>query len=347
MSIKPKLLDLFSGAGGMSLGFTQAGFEVLAAVDNWRDALGTFALNDPNAKVFLTDMSDLQSARELFQSLPDVDVVIGGPPCQGFSIAGKRDPLDPRNMLYKSFVDAIRVKRPKAFVMENVPTIASPTNAELFAEIIEDFKSLGYLVEARVLRASEYYVPQNRRRMFIVGTRSDIPAVFEFPKQSEVVNTTSDAISDLPDSSIDDGSPYPTPPLTQLQMILRKGSDYLYNHQVTEHSIATRSVISLVPDGGNYKDLPASLQGIRNVNIAWTRFSSDKPSNTIDTGHRHHFHYKYNRVPTVREAARLQSFPDSYIFLGSKTSQMKQVGNAVPPMLAKLIAENLYKVAAR
>ncbi len=347
MSAKPKLLDLFSGAGGMSLGFAQAGFEVVAAVDNWRDALGTFALNEPSAKVFLTDMSDQRIARELFNSLPDVDVVIGGPPCQGFSIAGKRDPFDPRNMLYKSFVEAIKIKKPKAFVMENVPTIASPTNAELFAEIIQDFKNLGYAVQARVLRASEYAVPQNRRRMFIVGTRSDISEFFEFPEKTTVVHTTSDAISDLPDLSVDDGSPYPTEPLTDLQNSLRSGSKYLYNHQITEHSPATKSVISLVPDGGNYKDLPNSLQGIRNVNIAWTRFASDKPSNTIDTGHRHHFHYTYNRVPTVREAARLQSFPDTYIFLGSKTSQMKQVGNAVPPMLAKLIAENLYKVVSR
>lgn len=338
---KLKVLDLFSGAGGMSLGFSEAGFNISAALDHWRDALNTFRLNKRETETLLIDMSDEVATQHALKSLGEFDVIIGGPPCQGFSIAGKRDPQDPRNKLYKSFIAAIKEKKPKAFVMENVPTIASKTNAELYSEILADLEGLGYRTQSRVLLASDYGVPQNRKRMFIVGIRHDISNQFEFPSPMADKYTTRDAISDLPEFSLDDGSPYPSLPQSHLQEELRNKSTELFNHQVTEHSSATKSVISKVPDGGNFKDLPAELQGIRNVNIAWTRFASDKPALTIDTGHRHHFHYKFNRVPTVREAARLQSFPDTYIFLGSKTSQMKQVGNAVPPRLAFAIASAL------
>ena len=128
--------------------------------------------------------------------------------------------------------------------------------------------------------------------------------------------------------------------------MIRKGSKSIFNHEITNHSEQTVEIISLVPDGGNYKNLPEHLHKTRNVNIAWTRLNSQKPSFTIDTGHRHHFHYKYNRVPTVRESARIQSFPDTFIFLGSKTSQYKQVGNAVPPLLAKKLTFSLLSLAS-
>jgi len=132
--------------------------------------------------------------------------------------------------------------------------------------------------------------------------------------------------------------------LSQYQAKMRGKTSRIFNHEITNHDKKTVETIALVPDGGNYKDLPAHLRNTRRVNIAWTRYSSDKPSLTIDTGHRHHFHYKYNRIPTVRESARLQSFPDDFIFMGSKTSQYKQVGNAVPPIMAEQIAKALAKV---
>ena len=125
---------------------------------------------------------------------------------------------------------------------------------------------------------------------------------------------------------------------------MRNKQGKVFNHQGVVHTEKTKSIIALVPDGGNYKDLPKNLQQTRKVHIAWTRFNSQKPSLTIDTGHNHHFHYKYNRIPTVRESARLQSFPDDFIFMGSKTSQYKQVGNAVPPIMAEQIAKALAKV---
>lgn len=153
--------------------------------------------------------------------------------------------------------------------------------------------------------------------------------------------STKEAISDLPELSVENGALYGVPPESEYQKRMRGKSSGIHNHVITNHKEKTIKIISLVPDGGNYKDLPIEYQSTRKVNIAWTRLNSTKPSFTIDTGHRHHFHYKYNRVPTVRESARIQSFPDDFIFLGSKTSQYKQVGNAVPPLLAKVIARSL------
>ncbi len=334
-----KILDLFSGAGGLSLGFEMAGFEVSCAVDSWADALTTLANNSPKTRVELIDLADLGEVSKLCNSLGKIDVVVGGPPCQGFSIAGKRDPDDPRNKLYLGFVETIRLLSPKAFVMENVPTISAPSNKLLFDEIVSDFEALGYIVVSKVLLASEYGVPQNRRRMFIVGVREG--AEFDFPASIPGLVTAEQAIGDLPENSLPDGVEHINGVSSEFQRWARASSNLVYNHQTTTHSEKTIEVIGLVPDGGNFKSLPPEFLGIRNVNIAWTRLDSRKPSFTIDTGHRHHFHYRFNRVPTARESARLQSFPDHYIFFGSKTSQLRQIGNAVPPLLALELAKSL------
>ena len=270
-----------------------------------------------------------------------VDVIIGGPPCQGFSIAGKRIVNDDRNKLYKGFVRMVEYFKPKAFVMENVPNILSIGDGAVRETIINDFKSLGYTVETKVLTASDYGVPQNRRRAVFVGlTKGNFD--FDIPMVAEKV-TTEEALSDLPEQSIEDGGKYSVESTSGYQKLMRINSIGVYNHEVTQHNEQTVRIISMVPDGGNYKDLPKEFQETRKVHIAWTRLNSKRPSITIDTGHRHHFHYKWNRVPTVRESARIQSFPDDFIFLCSKTSQYKQVGNAVPPLMAKAIAEQLKK----
>ena len=137
--------------------------------------------------------------------------------------------------------------------------------------------------------------------------------------------------------------PYSSKAKNDYQVRMRKGSKQLFNHWSVAHTEQTKSIIALVPDGGNYKDLPKRLQNTRRVNIAWTRMASYLPSFTIDAGHNHHFHYKANRVPTVRECARIQSFPDTFVFLGNKTSQYRQVGNAVPPLLAEVLAKRILK----
>lgn len=336
-------IDLFSGCGGLSLGFEMAGFKSLLAIDSWQDALNTYAYNRKSADTLCADLSMLNP--EVIKNnyhLSDLDLIIGGPPCQGFSIAGKRIVDDDRNTLYKSFVNFVRIFSPKAFVMENVPNILSIGNGVVKDAILRDFSSLGYAVSYKILTASDFGVPQNRRRVVFVGFKNATHFIFPDPTTSVRV-TSEEAISDLPEKSLIDGAKYVTPALSPYQELCRTDSNGVYNHNITVHTKRTQEIISMVPDGGNYKDLPQELWDTRKVHIAWTRLSSKKPSFTIDCGHNHHFHYRFNRVPTVRESARLQSFPDKFIFLGNKGSQLKQVGNAVPPLLAKQIAIQIKK----
>ena len=339
---KLTIIDLFSGCGGLSLGFEMAGFEIGLAIDNWEDALITYRKNHNGAKTLNADLLNLDPKEvEDKYGLHDISVIIGGPPCQGFSVAGKRIIDDDRNKLYKSFVRFVKHFQPKAFVMENVPNILSIGGGAVKDSIINDFSELGYSISYKVLTASDYGVPQNRRRAFFVGLRNK-EYLFPAPTTVERV-TTWEALSDLPENSIDDGSVYPSSPNSAYQKMMREGVKGLYNHQVTIHTPETKRIIAMVPDGGNYKSLPVELWNLRKVHIAWTRMNSQKPCFTIDTGHFHHFHYKFNRVPTVRESARIQSFPDKFVFIGGKGSQLRQVGNAVPPLMAKEIAEQLKK----
>ena len=335
-------IDLFSGCGGLSAGLSNSGVKTTTAVDNWADALETFEANHPESNVIEADLGQ-KELTALKGQLSDVDVVFGGPPCQGFSISGKRDPMDPRNQLYRGFLDVVADLRPKLFLMENVPNLASMDAGKLIEAIETDFEYLGYHLSRRILLASDFGVPQNRRRLFMIGTLSD--EEFVWPSEStpnvEDKVTCLDAIGDLPEYSLVEGSPYSADPASRYQKLMRLNSKGAHNHEITQHSEQTKRIIHLVPDGGNYKDLPEEFRGTRNVNIAWTRFSSSKPSPTIDTGHRHHFHFKYDRVPTVRESARLQSFSDKFVFKGSKTSQYKQVGNAVPPLLAEALGSSI------
>lgn len=340
---KPTVIDLFCGCGGLSYGFIEAGFDILLGIDNWKDAIETFNNTHKNAIGLVSDLFKT-SPKEIANStgIKNIDVIIGGPPCQGFSIAGKRIIDDERNKLYKSFVKFVEFYKPKVFMMENVPNIVSMGQGVVKESIINDFQKIGYNVVYKVLLASEYGVPQNRRRAIFIGTRNKKEFVFPSPTLKNAV-TTKEAISDLPEKSLKNGIAYQNEPKSDYQKQIRKNSSGIYNHEISNHSEQTTRIISLVPDGGNYKDLPIELQKTRNVNIAWTRFNSKKPGCTIDTGHRHHFHYKFNRVPTVRESARIQSFPDTFVFSGSKTSQYKQVGNAVPPILARELALEIKK----
>lgn len=334
-------IDLFCGCGGLSLGFEKAGINVLVGIDAWQDAITTFNYNHKNSKGICADLSTLEPS-EIEKELngKSVDLIIGGPPCQGFSVAGKRIVDDVRNKLYKNFVRFVEYYKPKAFMMENVPNILSIGGGIVGDSIVKDFSDLGYKVVYKVLTASNYGTPQNRRRAVFVGFKDG--KEFIFPQQTvEQLVTSYEALSDLPENSLEDGSDYPMTTNCDYQKLMRCNSSKIYNHQITEHSDKTKEIIALVPDGGNYKNLPPELQQTRKVHIAWTRLNSQKPSFTIDTGHRHHFHYKWNRIPTVRESARIQSFPDDFIFLGTKTSQYKQVGNAVPPLMAEAIAKKL------
>ena len=338
---KYTFIDLFSGCGGLSLGFEMSGFTGIFAIDNWKDALNTYAYNRTDANTLCGDLATLDpyKVKEEY-GISDIDVIIGGPPCQGFSVAGKRIIEDERNKLYKAFVNFVDCFHPHAFVMENVPNILSIGGGIVKDSIVKDFEQLGYKVSVQVITASDYGVPQNRRRAVFVGLADGRDFVFPARYMQDKI-TSFEALSDLTEESIPNGSPYPTEAKSDFQLYARKCSLGVYNHEITMHNEKTKEIIAMVPDGGNYKDLPNDLQQTRKVHIAWTRLCSTKPSITIDTGHRHHFHYKWNRIPTVSESARLQSFPDDFIFQCSKTSQYKQVGNAVPPLMAKAIAQQL------
>lgn len=340
------VIDLFCGAGGLSYGFESAGFNILLGIDNDDKALEVFEKNHKSAKSICGDITQI-CYEDIKKIIGDqrIDIIIGGPPCQGMSLSGPRKFDDPRNKLYLSYIRLVDEIRPRAFVIENVPGLVSLFGGKIKDSIIEKFSKMGYRVKYRILCAADYGVPQSRKRVIFVGTRENVD--YNYPQIQENEVTCEMALSDLPpleDELGEEISEYTCPPQNDYQALMRKNSDKVYNHVAAEHSEKVKKIISMVPDGCNYKSLPDEYKNTRNFHVAWTRFASNKPAPTIDTGHRHHFHYKYNRVPTVRECARLQSFPDDFIFLGNKTQQFRQVGNAVPPLMAQAIAAQIKKM---
>ena len=340
---KYNVIDLFSGAGGLSYGFERAGFNILLGIDNDAKALETFENNHHGAKSICGDITGITYEKDIKPLIGDVnvDVIVGGPPCQGMSLSGPRKFDDPRNKLYLSYIRLVEEIKPKAFVIENVPGLVSLFGGQIKDNIIRIFTDLGYDIQYKMMTASDYGVPQKRRRVVFVGTRQ---GHFEYPRVEDKQVSCEMALSDLPplvDVLGETVMSYETEPQNSYQCFMRERSEYVKNHIAANHSERVKTIISMVPAGGNYKDLPEEFRNSRNFHVAWTRFPDNKPAPTIDTGHRHHFHYKYNRVPTVRECARLQSFPDDFIFYGNKTQQFRQVGNAVPPIMAQRIAEQI------
>lgn len=340
------VLDLFCGAGGLSYGFEKAGFNVILGIDNDAAALKTFEANHSGAKSICGDITELNYDNDIKAVIGDtpIDVIIGGPPCQGFSLSGPRNFDDPRNKLYLSYIRLVDEIKPRAFVIENVPGLVALFGGEIKDNIIKRFSDMGYSVKYKILCADDYGVPQTRKRVVFVGVKEENR--FEYPSPLSYKVTCEMALSDLnplTDSLGEEEQEYYTEASNDFQKLMRKDSTSVFNHIAASHSEKVKKIISLVPDGCNYKSLPDEYRDSRNFHVAWTRFNSKKPAPTIDTGHRHHFHYKYNRVPTVRECARLQSFPDSFHFIGNKTEQFRQVGNAVPPLMAEAIADNLKK----
>ncbi|PRT36577.1 DNA cytosine methyltransferase [Bacillus wiedmannii] len=349
---KLNVLDLFCGCGGLSQGFLDAGYNVVLGVDFDQAALETYKYNHKESEALLADLSADSAMEEIANKIGDknIDVIIGGPPCQGFSLTGSRDINDTRNTLYLAVVKAVRKFKPKVFLIENVPGIATLYGGKVKQQIVNTFEDMGYNVSVspKPLLAADFGVPQMRKRMFFVGFQREL-GNFKFPNPTHDIGdyvTCEDAISDLPGREEDFGQEvdeYSMDPQSLYQEYMRASSEKLYNHVSTRHTDHVKWVISQVPEGGNHKDLPPGVGDSRKFNEAWTRYHSQKPSRTIDTGHRNHFHYKYNRVPTIRENARLQSFRDDFIFLGTKTQQNRQVGNAVPPLLSFHLAKAIQQ----
>lgn len=331
------IIDLFCGCGGLSKGFEMAGFNTVLAIDFWKDAVETFNNNHKNKVAICDDVSKISNDfLDDFTKKNKITGIVGGPPCQGYSTVGKRDINDDRNYLYLQYCRIVEKVKREFFVLENVKGLLTLNNGKFKEDIVERFTKLGYIVDYKILNSADYGVPQNRNRVFFVGIKNK---KFKFPKEKLKKVTTYEAISDL--TSYEDK--YTTSAQTSYQKNMRGNNKQLKNNEFTVHTEKTIDVISKIPDGGKITDLPKEFWEIRKYNKAFQRMNSKLQSNTIDTGHRNYFHYSENRIPTVRESARIQSFPDNFIFYGSRTSQYKQVGNAVPPLLANAIAIEIMK----
>ncbi|WP_142957086.1 DNA cytosine methyltransferase [Enterococcus faecalis] len=353
---KLNVVDLFSGAGGLSRGFMDAGFNVALGIDFDDAALKTFKENHGEAEIMKLDLFNHDNLQFITDYLHEknfsIDVLVGGPPCQGYSLAGPRNETDKRNSLYEAMVKLAQLTKPKAIVLENVPGLLKLFEGKAAQRIMDDFSDLGYKMQKQILFAPEFGVPQIRKRVFFVGV---LPEYGNFTYPTPILDkenfiTCEDAINDLPSLENDIGqeiSDYSSNPLSVYQEVMRKNSDILFNHVGTQHEQKTIELIAMVPEGKNFRALPAPYNTMFKYNEALTRYHSKKPSLTINTGHRSHFHYKWNRIPTVRESARLQSFPDDFIFYGNKSQQYKQVGNAVPPLLGKAIAQQIQNVLSK
>ncbi len=304
----PGVLDLFAGAGGISLGFSNAGYRVLCAVELVDVAAETHRHNFPDSKVFCGDIGDFEPLEHL--AAERVDVVIGGPPCQGFSVAGKRDPNDPRNRLFEQFVRVVRETQPDYFVMENVPGILTMSNGKVKDAILEAFEEAGYPnVSIAILEAAHYGVAQIRSRAIFIGNRHGLPNPFPAPLvTAEKFTPIELAIGDLP--------------------AWERNPEI--NHEWTQHSKKFTERIALVKAGESLYETFAD---------AYKRQYRGVPSMTVKENHGGtHIHPDLDRCISAREMARLQSFPDSFFFTGGMKKAMWQIGNAVPPKLAESIA---------
>lgn len=340
------MIDLFSGVGGLSLGFELAGFKAVLANEYDASIAESYVKNRPHVKMIVNDITQLPIQETFSEYCGKIDLIVGGPPCQGFSQKGQRKSInDERNFLFRYYYEVVALVKPKYFVMENVPNLLTTEDGYFKKEIESLFESIGYQIVADVLNASDFGVPQNRKRAVIIGRLGDYPLSMPKPKTKKV--TIWEAISDLAYLESGEGSEiqeYRYAPQSEYQRVLRDGSILLHNHVATKHSELALERLRLIPPNKGREVLPPEHLTKSIYSGTWSRMLKDDISVTIttrfDTPSSGRFTHPFlNRAITVREAARIQSFPDTFVFHGNKTSQMKQVGNAVPPLLAKAIAE--------
>lgn len=300
-------IDLFAGAGGMSLGLEMSGFRVVSAVEIVEIAAVTHARNFPNCHVHTVDIANFRPTE--VKTMPKIQLVVGGPPCQGFSVAGRRDPKDPRNRLFREFVRVVDEVRPDYFVMENVPGILTMSQGRVKDAILESFAEIGYPnTSIAVLEAASFGVAQIRARAIFIGNRHGMQNPFPAPELTE------DRYIPI-EAAIDD-----LPAWKRIPEI---------NHEWTKHSKKFEERISKVPPGGSLYETFVD---------AFKRQYKGLPSMTIKENHGGtHIHPSLNRCISAREMARLQSFPDDFIFDGTMKKAMWQIGNAVPPLMARAI----------
>lgn len=377
---QPTAVDLFSGAGGLSLGLVNAGFDVVYASDLDPACSLTHARNFPHVPFEQADIGRVAGADILARTglaCGELDLLIGGPPCQGFSIIGQRELWDPRNGLFRHFLRIAEELRPRCVVIENVPGLATLSGGAVLGEIGRAFSEAGYRVECAELLAAQYGVPQMRWRMFFIGWRDDVACAGGFPLPSHgrrgigelVPNRTiaredlagfvtiADAIGDLPAIAAGGlADQYDRSPETTYQKAMRAGSASLANHYAARLSAANLARISRLAPGEDWRNLPHDLlpPGMQRAHRKdhtrrYRRMTWDGVARSIITRFRdpksgEYTHPEQHRTISIREAARIQSFPDWFVFEGSYSQQYDQVGNAVPPLLGKAVGEELYAV---
>lgn len=347
---KPTAVDLFSGVGGLSLGFEKCGFNVVVANEFDSDIANAYKKNHAHTKMIVGDIRNIDFEEVFGVYKGNIDVVIGGPPCQGFSQKGQRRSIyDERNFLFEYYVKTVKTLQPKYFVMENVPNLLTTEQGFFREEIEAVFKSMEYSLTMGILNASDYGVPQNRKRAVIIGKKGGDSLSLPSPTNKKI--TIWDAISDLAYLESGEGEEeqnYLYDSQSDYQKEMRGNNKVLHNHVATKHSDLTLERLSMIPPNAGREVLPEEHLTKSIYSGTWTRMKKDEISVTIttrfDTPSSGKFTHPFlNRAITVREAARIQSFPDDFVFIGNKNSQMKQVGNAVPPILAFAIAEKIMQ----
>lgn len=358
-----KCVDLFCGAGGLSEGFRQAGFDILLAndFDTWCEA--TYKLNHPET-TFISGPIQNITAEQILASISlepgELDCIIGGPPCQAFSVYNhQRGMHDERSGLFREYLRLVAGIFPKYVVIENVPGMNSVEDGVAVKEIIQGLRTLGYAIEVALLKAEDYGVAQERRRLIFIGNRMDLEISFPKPTHGKgllpFVNVWS-AISDLPSLKNGEGHEvmsYTMPPRTDYQRKIREGSTMVFNHVAPALGQMNLERLKYIPEGGSWRDIPIDLlpEGMKRAHRSdhtkrYGRLRKDGFASTILTKCDPHwgafFHPEQNRVITVREAARFQCFPDKIRFEGSRVEQYKQVGNAVPVLLASAVADIVF-----
>jgi len=353
------VIDIFSGCGGLSLGFLKDGYKVVKAVEFDEKIANSYKENHPDIEMIVDDIRNVDNAGVFKTNM--AEVIIGGPPCQGFSMAGARIREgfieDPRNFLFKSYFNVVKCVKPKAFVFENVKGILTMERGQIFKQILEIFSNKDlldgdtYSLYYKVVKASDYGIPQARERVIIIGVKNkeiDIEKIWEETKQI-VKNeqptffdpvTIKDAIGNLPEET-ESGEIINPKPVSNYQKYLSCSNEKLTNHNGTKHSNLAVSRMSKVGNGENFTVLNEDIKSVHSG--SYGRLSWDSQAQTIttrfDTPSGGRFtHPEKNRTITPREAARIQSFPDDFIFYGNRTTICKQIGNAVPPKLAYFLA---------
>ncbi len=362
---KLKVLDLFAGVGGLSYDFAQdSSFEIIAANEILPDMAKAYSLNHPEVKMYCTDISDfgiVDLKKDFNISEGEIDLVIGGPPCQAYSTVGKRLVGDPRGNLFQEYYRVLKEVKPTAFLFENVKGLLSMQKGKLLKHIISIFESLGYVVSFKVLNSADYGAPQIRERVIIIGTKSNKSIKYPKPTHQDIsigqqtidktvlpYLTLKDALSDLPFIAVGEtGYDYVSEPKNKFQKLMRLNApEKLMDHNAPKNNKNLVELMKQLPDGGTPKDLPKELRpksGFKNTycRLWWKRPCTTITRNLSTPSSSRCIHPKAARPLTTREGARIQCFPDNYKFYGSRTSKNLQIGNAVPAVLSSVLKNSI------